>query len=107
VADLESFGLLTPSGTGTAAAFDHHDVLVAGVCKELLALGLEPRHLRAWRQAVDREVALFEQLVAPLLRQRNPQSRQQALTALERLSALGGDLRRELLSSALRHHFDD
>ena len=34
--------------------------------------GLEPRHLRPFRTAADREVGLVEQVVAPLLRQRNP-----------------------------------
>ncbi len=34
--------------------------------------GLEPRHLRAFRAAADREVGLVEQVVAPLVRQRNP-----------------------------------
>jgi hypothetical protein len=64
--------------------------------------GVEARHLRAWRNAADREAGLFEQIVLPLLRQRNPQARTQAGATLEELGQLGGDLRAALLRQALR-----
>ena len=67
---------------------------------------VEPRHLRAWRQAAEREAALFEQLVLPLIRQRNPQSRQQAAQLLIDLSRQGGELRAAILNSALQHHLE-
>ena len=54
------------------------------------SMGVEGRHLRAWRQAAEREASLFEQMILPLLRQRNPQARQQAVATLTTLSALGG-----------------
>jgi hypothetical protein len=65
-------------------------------------MGLEPRHLRMYLQFVDREVSLFEQVVTPLLRQRNPEARQRATEQLEQLTVLTGRLKRALLASALR-----
>ncbi len=68
--------------------------------------GVEGRHLRAWRQAAEREASLFEQMILPLLRQRNPQARQQAVTTLEALSSLGGELRSAIVRSALSQYLD-
>jgi hypothetical protein len=62
--------------------------------------------MRAWKQSAEREAALFEQLVLPLLRQRNPQSRQQATVTLTELSDLGAQMRSLLLAQALRHHLE-
>lgn len=86
------------------APFDADDLLTGRAARELLALGLEPRHLRMYRQFVDREVALFEQLVTPLLRQRNPEARRQAGRQLEKLAGLTARMKRSLLSRELRRY---
>jgi len=106
LAELESYGLITGRGSGTTALYSSSDLAVAKVAAGFLARGVEVRHLRGWRQSAEREAALFEQLVLPLLRQRNPQSRQQAATTLTELSALGAELRASLLSAALRNHLE-
>lgn len=84
------------------ATFDSDDLLAARAARELLRLGLEPRHLRMYRQFVDRELALFEQLVTPLLRQRNPEARRQATRQLEQLASSTGRMKRALLAQTLR-----
>ena len=104
--ELESYSLLSPRGTGTSAMFNNHDLAIARACKGFLERGIEARHLRAWRQAADREAALFEQMVLPLLRQRNPQSRQQAAETLTDLAHLGSELRQVMLTAALQHHLE-
>ena len=85
-----------------AGPFDADDLVAARAARDLLRLGLEPRHLRMYRQFVDRELALFEQLVTPLLRQRNPEARRQATRQLEELAGLTGRMKRALLVRALR-----
>jgi DNA-binding transcriptional MerR regulator len=82
--------------------FDSDDLLAARAARDLLHLGLEPRHLRMYRQFVDRELALFEQLVTPLLRQRNPEARRQATRQLDKLATLTDRMKRSLLARALR-----
>jgi DNA-binding transcriptional MerR regulator len=104
--ELESFGLIAARGTGRDAAYPPEAVEVATVAGRFLTNGIDARHLRAWRQSADRESALFEQRIMPLLRQRNPASRQLALDTLAELAELGGRLRAALIDSALRHHFD-
>ena len=104
VTELESFGLLAPRGS--SALYTANEVAIGRACAGFMAAGVEPRHLRAWRQAADREAALFEQMVLPLLRQRNPQSRQQAAGTLGELSGLGAALRAGLLAEVLRPHLE-
>ncbi len=106
LAELESFGLVSGKGSGNTALYSANDLGVVKVAAAFLNRGVEVRHLRAWKQSAEREAALFEQLVLPLLRQRNPQSRQQATSTLADLSELGGQMRALLLSQALRHHLD-
>jgi DNA-binding transcriptional MerR regulator len=105
--ELESFGIVAATGSGPNAVYSPADLEVARVAARFYEHGVEPRHLRAWRQAADREAALFEQVVAPFIRQRNPQSRQQAADTLRQLSALGADLRAALLRAALQAYLDD
>ena len=54
--------------------------------------------------AADREVGLLEQLIQPLIRQRNPQARAEAIAQLNELEQVGGRLRAAMMRSALRHH---
>ncbi len=103
---LEEFGLLAGRALGTDTAYGPEALQVARIARRLLAAGLEVRHLRTWRMAAEKEASLFEQLVVPLLRQRNPNARQHAIATLTDLTELGGDLRALLVRAALSHHFD-
>ncbi len=67
----------------------------------LLNDGLEARHLRMYLQFVDREVAMVEQLVQPLLRQRNPQASTKARLLASDLGEASTRLHGALLSRAL------
>ena len=98
---LRDYGVVGERG-GDLGPFDGDDLLAGRAARDLLRLGLEPRHLRMYRTFVDRELALFEQLITPMLRQRKPDSRPQATQQLERLTASTNRLQRSLLGRALR-----
>jgi len=83
--------------------FDGGALRAARVAAELLRRGLEPRHLRAYRLGAEREADRIDQLVSPLLRQRNPESRRTARSRAEELIALGGQLQRLILEDRLSH----
>jgi hypothetical protein len=104
LASLEGFGLLAATEVAGLATYDEDALTVANLAAELRVFGIEPRHLRLYKNAVDREVGLIEQVIIPLLRQRNPESRQRALESAEHLAALGQTMRATLLRSALRRH---
>ncbi len=104
VAGLESFGLIEPVMVAGIPTYDEDALTMAKVAADFRAYGIEPRHLRSYRNSVDREVGLIEQVVIPLLRQRNPESRQRAVEAAEQLVSLGQSMRATLLRQALRRH---
>jgi DNA-binding transcriptional MerR regulator len=66
LADLETHGLI---GARPEGWFDGDALTVAEVAGRFAAYGLQPRHLRAYKVAADREAGLFAQVVAPLRRQ--------------------------------------
>jgi len=104
--NLESYGLIT-SLRGSSGIYDEGALDIARVSKQFLDAGADARHLRGWKVAADREVGLFEQMIQPLLRQRNPQATGQARQHLVDLDQLGGQLRDALMQAAMRHHFED
>jgi DNA-binding transcriptional MerR regulator len=105
IRDLQRFGLLSSRDVGGTAYFDEAALSVARLAGSFARHGVEARHLRMYKNAAERESGLFEQIVMPLIKQRNPQARQQALATLEELSTLGGELRQTLLRQSLRDAF--
>lgn len=81
--------------------FDEHDLEAAKLCRALLDLGLEPRHLRVFRVAADKQADLAEQMAIPLSRQRNPEARKAAQEKIRELLRVGGKLVRALLRDAV------
>jgi DNA-binding transcriptional MerR regulator len=104
VADLERFGLLTSRALGATSYYDEHALVVARLAATFLSHGVEPRHLRMYKVAAEREAGMFEQLVMPLLKQRNPSARQEAVELLGDLAGLGDQLRAAMLREALREY---
>ncbi|MFE0039648.1 MerR family transcriptional regulator [Streptomyces sp. NPDC059015] len=96
--EWESYGLITPSAE---SAYDAESVTVAKLIADLGRFGLEPRHLRSMKAAADREAGLVEQVVAPLRRHRNPQTRAHAEATAKELAALSVRLHSALLQTAL------
>jgi hypothetical protein len=57
-----------------------------------------------YKTAAEREAGFFEQLVMPMLKQRNPRARRQAVDTLVELGKLGQGLRAAMLRTALKDH---
>lgn len=98
LAEWESYGLLAEVPGG---GFDAEAVTVARLVADLGRFGLEPRHLRAMKAAADREAGLVEQVVTPLRRHRNPQTRAHAEATLKELAGLSVRLHEALVQTAL------
>jgi DNA-binding transcriptional MerR regulator len=104
LAELERFGLLSGHSLGNSTYYGDDALLVAQLAAGFMDHGVEARHLRMYKVAAEREAGVFEQLVMPLLKQRNPASRQQATERLDELAGLGGRLRAAMLRQALQDH---
>ncbi|MFF3690588.1 MerR family transcriptional regulator [Streptomyces sp. NPDC002187] len=98
LAEWESYGLLTPDEDG---GYDSEAITVARLVADLGRFGLEPRHLRAMKASAERDAGLVEQVVAPLRRHRNPQTRAHAEATTKELAALSVRLHAALVQTAL------
>jgi DNA-binding transcriptional MerR regulator len=62
LASLETFGLVRADGSGH---YGEGSLGVARAAAALAAYGIEPRHLRPFRTAADREIGLVQQVAGP------------------------------------------
>jgi DNA-binding transcriptional MerR regulator len=100
LAALENFGLIKPRpGTGH---YDTDALVIAKTAAELAEFGFEPRHLRAFKNAADREVGLVEQVVAPMRSSRDAGASARADDAVNQIAALSVKLHATLVKSGLR-----
>jgi DNA-binding transcriptional MerR regulator len=106
VRELERYGLLTGTSSGTNTVYDEEALVVARTATAFARHGVEARHLRMYKTAAEREASTYEQVVLPLLKQRNPTARRQAVEALEEMARLGESLRATFVRSALRGYTD-
>jgi hypothetical protein len=104
--DLARYGLLVGHSMAGDTFYDGDALIVARTAAGFVRFGIEARHLRMYKVAAEREAGFMEQVVMPLLKQRNPTARQQAADNLGELASLGEQLRSALLRAALRDHTD-
>ncbi len=97
---LEQYGLIVPrAGTGH---YDTDALVIAKSARELAEFGFEPRHLRAFKTAADREIGLVDQVVAPLKRGRDAAAKARAEEAVSEIAALSVRLHATLVKTGLR-----
>ncbi len=95
---LEDFGVLAKR---EADVYDENDLVVAKASARFFAFGVEPRHLRMYRQFADREAAFFEQIVTPALKRKDPDGAEEAHRSVKELLALSRQMREAALRSSL------
>jgi DNA-binding transcriptional MerR regulator len=105
--DLERFGLIASRSVGGTAYYDDDALAAAHIAAGFMKFGVEARHLRMYKTAAEREAGFFEQVVMPMLKQRNPEARRQASETLGELARLGQQLRSAMLRNALRDYLED
>ncbi|MBF4994830.1 MerR family transcriptional regulator [Arthrobacter gandavensis] len=84
VRSLISFGLIS----APEQQYDEHALKVTRACRQLEAHGIEPRHLRPFRAAADREMGLVERAIAPVASRRDVASQARAAEAAREISDL-------------------
>jgi DNA-binding transcriptional MerR regulator len=104
--EVERYGLVVGRPVGGTAYYDEEALVIARLVGGFLRFGIEPRHVRMYRNAAEREAGVFEQVILPLVKQRNPQARVQALASLAELTQLGSGLRDAMMRQALRGYTD-
>lgn len=97
LAELETHGLVKRVGR----LYGQESLDVAAAVVALAKHGVQARHLRTVATSAGRDVALIEQLVGPVLRQRGQQARQTADRTATQVAALLLRLHRSLLEAGL------
>lgn len=97
---LETYGLIV--ARPGSAPYDSEAVVIAQTVASLAAYGIEPRHLRAFKTAADREVGLVEQVLSPLRRSREAGAEGRAAEAMEEIASLSVRLHAVLVKAGLR-----
>jgi len=102
IQDLVQAGFIVGRSVADVVYFDEECLSVAELVGGFARFGIEPRHLRIYKNSAEREAGLFQQVIVPLLKQRNPEARQRAIDSLEELSQLGERLRTTMLRQAIK-----
>ncbi len=102
IAELERYGLITGRPMGRDTIYDEEALTVGRLCASFARFGVEPRHLRMYKVAAEREATVFDQVVLPLMKQRNPDARRRAIDNVGELASLGDAMRAAMLRQALK-----
>ncbi|MGE2835890.1 MerR family transcriptional regulator [Mycobacterium sp. SMC-4] len=104
---LVKAGVITPSFKGAGAVFfDEHSVVIAQCARALADYGVEPRHLRAFRSAADRQSDLIAQIAGPVVKGGKAGARDRADDLAREVAALAITLHTSLIKSAVRDVLD-
>lgn len=99
LADWEAYGLIC---AGEDGCYCPATVEIAALLAKLGKFGLEPRHLRAVRAAAEREAGFIEQLMAPLRKRQDRETRSDAEVATAELAGLSLRLHASFLQAEIR-----
>ena len=93
-AELQSYGIVTSDEEGL---YGESEVEIVKICQRMAEFGLGPRHVRQLYTGVQRVAGLLDQVLAPALRSRNAERREQGLDELAQLAGLSAELTERLL----------
>lgn len=88
--------------TGPGGFFDEHAVVILQCARALSEYGVEPRHLRAFRSAADRQSDLIAQIAGPIGKAGTTGARDRADDLAREVAALAITLHTSLVKSAVR-----
>ena len=96
VEELISVGIIGRNGELT-----QRDVEIARMAHEMAKYSIQPRHLRGIMAAVEREAAMFKQILNPDLRSGDEQRIQDAVNKARHLAAVDSRLKELMMANAI------
>jgi DNA-binding transcriptional MerR regulator len=88
--------------TGPGGFFDEYAVVILQCARALAEYGVEPRHLRAFRSAADRQTDLIAQIAGPVVKAGKTGARDRADDLAREVAALAITLHTSLVKSSVR-----
>jgi hypothetical protein len=96
VEELLSVGVIGRNGELT-----QRDVEIARMALEMAKFSIQPRHLRGIMAAVEREAAMFKQILNPELRSGDEQKVQDAVNKARHLAAVDSKLKELMMANVI------
>ena len=97
LAGCKQYGLIAAD----VEEFTADDVAILKTATALSGYGIEPRHLRQFKMAAERELGLVEQVIAPMAAAKDPEVASQADDAARDIAALSVGLHTALVRAGL------
>ena len=88
-------------GNGNGPGMSRRDLEVARIATEMSKYSIQPRHLRGIVAAVDREVAMFKQVLNPDLRSGDEQRIGEAMNKARHLASVDSRLKELIMADAI------
>ncbi|HEX9774806.1 MAG TPA: MerR family transcriptional regulator [Actinomycetota bacterium] len=107
VKELKQFGILCEHGSNGLSYFDRWDLHVGKLARDLIDLGIDPRHMSSIRRSAEQDAGLIQQLVSPAMRNRNTDVRSEAREKLGALAATSKQFRHALVRRLLSTLIDE
>lgn len=104
--DLAQFGAIVIERGESGPVVDGGSIGLIKAAYELKSLGVDPRHLRPFAQAADREAVLVSQVVGVPGRMKSTDSKKHALEQLKKVESLTDTVKRSLLKRALQRELE-
>lgn len=96
---LVDFGVMVVKAEDT---YDENDLLIGKAARKFFQFGVEPRHLRMYKQFADREADFFQRVVLPFARRKDAESQREASRSMHELMGLSRQMREGILKITLR-----
>lgn len=101
IEELSSVGIIGRSVEGGRGVLDSRDLEIARMALEMSKYSIQPRHLRGIVAAVDREVAMFKQVLNPELRSGDEQRVSGAMESARHLASVDARLKELIMAGAV------
>jgi DNA-binding transcriptional MerR regulator len=101
IEELISVGVIGRSEGGTQVSLDSRDVEIARMAIQMSRYGIQPRHLRGIVASVEREVAMFKQVLNPELRSGDEEKISKAMESARYLASVDTRLKELIISGSV------
>lgn len=100
--ELEDYKLICVHQGEEGEYYEKEDIKIMRLANDFLRYGIEPRHLKMYKNLTDREEEFFEGIFFPLLRQKDPEAKRTAVENLIQLTSLSRELKDLLLKNRVK-----
>ncbi|WP_084709704.1 transcriptional regulator FtsR [Rubrobacter aplysinae] len=101
IEELVSVGVIGRGSSGNRVSLESRDLEIARMAVEMSRYGIQPRHLRGIVAAVEREVAMFKQVLNPELRSGDTQRTAKAMESARYLASVDSRLKELIMSGSI------